>query len=115
MHQVLLDWKAWAVLERLHQLVLCDNPQLGRAAPAPPRQQGGAAGADLQQPQQPLAATAAEQAAPDGFLGAAKLRMLASRLFSRGQLRLLDLRRTGAAGWRSCPCCLRPAVGACLK
>ncbi|KAL4445428.1 hypothetical protein ABPG77_011253 [Micractinium sp. CCAP 211/92] len=89
---VLLDWKAWAVLERLQQLVLADNPQLGRAAPPVPHQQD--AGTNLQQQLQQPAAVAA-QPATHGFLGAAKLRGLASRLFSVGQLRLLDLRRTG--------------------
>lgn len=93
---MLLDWKAWGVMERLHQLVLADNQQLGRCAPPALRPQGGAAGADpAQQVHQPAAA--AEQAMADGFLGAVKLRLLASRLFSKGQLRLLDLRRTGGA------------------
>lgn len=97
---VLLDWKAWAVLERLQQLVLADNPQLGRAAPPVPHQQD--AGTNLQQQLQQPAAVAA-QPATHGFLGAVKLRILASRLFSVGQLRLLDLRRTGAVQCCGCP------------
>ncbi|KAL4427958.1 hypothetical protein ABPG75_002047 [Micractinium tetrahymenae] len=85
-NQVLLDWKAGPVLERLQWLVLADNPQLGRYARPAPHQRGTTA-ASVQQLQQ--------AAAEDAFLGAVELRVLASRLLGRSQLRLLDLRRTG--------------------